>query len=327
MEKMKFLNWKKENQIVKCTIPQCAPVVKNPDDETKEQLIARQEKFLKLPEAVKDKLVSQQVSEKIQRIGKTFNLQILEMGVIARYVRNYYFGEVKLEDFPALFLKEIEIDLNKAQEISRMIIEGIINDKSFETAYQGKIKEVSISEALKQYRKIGDQMITNNRIKIRVFPDPVRPSIKNWIDDYYENLGAGDHGSIERGNFLFHGVNTKGLSTLERQKLGMVLKSLDENSPLKINTEKEEIIFDQTENSPSSGFKIEKKAENNDSPKTISNFGNMKFSSPQKMTSEKSKNPSYISPIGMGGANQNGNANPSQTNPKVKGNIVDLRNP
>jgi hypothetical protein len=341
------------------TIPWCVSVPKDPDEETVEQGSAMQEKFLKLPEAVKDKLVSHKTGEKIQKIGRNFGFNLFQMSDIARAVRSYYFGELKLEDFSDLFSTELEIDLGKAQEITRMVGEQIINDKSFETAYQVKVKEIPIATALKQYSKLGEQLITTNRIKIRVFPEPVRPSIKNWIDDYYENIGAGEHGSIERGNFLFHGENTKVLSFEDRQKLGMVLKSLDENSPLKINTESEEIIFDKPEGSvetkqfedsveyfgnnsnnleksradlqqKNSEFKIQKSEENNESQKTALNFGNMKFSSPQKMTSEKPKNPRFITPIGMSNVRQERNANPSQppsqTNPKVQGNVVDLRN-
>jgi hypothetical protein len=75
-----------------------------------------------------------------------------------------------------------------------------------------------------------------------------------------------------------------------------------------------------------SGFAVEKNPENQDLQKPVSNFGNMKFSSPQKMASENPKRQGYIAPIGMGGANQGGSVNLSQANPKIKGNVVDLRN-
>lgn len=229
-------------KVEKYTIPQAVSVTKNPAEETKEQIIERQEKFLKLPEEVKTKLVSQGTSKIIQDIGKVYNLELMQLAEIARAVRSYYFGEVKSEDFPTILSKEMGIDVGVAQEISKQIIEKIINE-NFLGANVNLI-EVTLSQALKQFPKLGDQAITLNPLKSRHFSATLRPSIKNWIADYYDNLGPERHGSMERADYLYHSENGKRLTQGERQKVAQLLKSLDEESNLKIDSEKQEIVFE-----------------------------------------------------------------------------------
>ncbi len=105
------------------------------------------------------------------------------------------------------------------------------------------IEKLSINAALQKYPDLGEQLITANPIKLKIFPEPLRPSVKNWISDYRAMLGAGSHGTMERGNFLYHGENAKKLTAGERQKLAIILKSLDENEPISVDAGKQEIIF------------------------------------------------------------------------------------
>lgn len=105
----------------------------------------------------------------------------------------------------------------------------------------------SLSDALKKLPNLGEQLITSAPLKLRVFPEAVRPSIKNWITDYYDALGKGTHGTIERGNYLFHSENGKRLTSMERRRLAEVLKSLDDGSELSIDTQNQRIIFGNEE--------------------------------------------------------------------------------
>lgn len=118
-----------------------------------------------------------------------------------------------------------------------------------EKAGQNVVK-ISLLEALKQYPALGEQAITSNPIKLRYFPTPVKPSIKNWITDYHEALGAGKHSTMDRGNFLFHGENGKRLTQMERQKVSLMLKSLDEEMLLSIDGDAQKIIFEIASQSP-----------------------------------------------------------------------------
>lgn len=111
-------------------------------------------------------------------------------------------------------------------------------------------ENLNIEEAVQKYSQLNEQLLSNTFIKLRKFSEPVRPSIKNWISDYHEQMGPGKHGTFDRGNYLFHSENTKALSSVERQKVSTILKSLDENTLLTIDPEKQEVVFDQeTENS------------------------------------------------------------------------------
>ena len=116
---------------------------------------------------------------------------------------------------------------------------------AFSESSENKIQPVQISllQALQQYPKLGEQNITVNPLKLRYFPNPVRPSIKNWMTDFHDNMGAGKHGTVDRGNYLFHSENGKRLTPMERQKLSVVLKSLDENSLLTVDPTEQKVIF------------------------------------------------------------------------------------
>jgi hypothetical protein len=109
-------------------------------------------------------------------------------------------------------------------------------------------REVSFkfSEALSKYPKLGEQLISTAALKLRVFPTPVRPSIKNWISDYHDYVGSGSHNSVDRGNYLFQSENGKKLTSADRQRVSDILKALDQDDVVIINPESEMIVFKET---------------------------------------------------------------------------------
>lgn len=104
--------------------------------------------------------------------------------------------------------------------------------------------QAPLLQAMEKYMHIGEQIVTANLLKMKYSPDLMKPSIKNWIKNYHEIVGGGKHGSMERVNFLFHSENGKKLNSVERQKLTILLKSLEENLPLEIDPEKQIVVFD-----------------------------------------------------------------------------------
>lgn len=245
-----FQQLTKDSQILITTFPFWVPATKNPDGESIEQIKKNHGSFLKLPESIKNKLSSEETSEKIQEIGKRYNLELLQLADIARAIRSYYFGEIQLEDFPAILSREMRIDLPRAREISQIVIQRIIQDNSYEESYQAQLTKFPFSDALKKYPKLGEQLITGNHIKIKSFPDPVRPSIKNWISDYTSHLGYADHSSMDRGQYLFREENTRNLSANDRQKLAFILKAFDENSTVTVNINTKQIVFQTVNSNP-----------------------------------------------------------------------------
>jgi len=339
--------------------PMIVPVAEN---ETEGEFLQRWKKFDALPKEVKSKLSASETLREMENVKRIFNLELSQVASISRLIRSYYFGEVKIENFASILSKEIGIDLAKAQEIAKHITEKIINRKARSESGAGDeaIVKLPIVEALKKYPKLGGQKISANNIKLKIFPDPVRPSIKNWIADYRQTMGIGSHEVMEKSNYLFHSENTRKLNSQELQKLSLILKSLDGSTPLTIDVENQRIIFPP--------FKANRKtfAEAYKKPKTkISGMkdlisssqidqrlsknsaGSFRFSSPQTLESEKegkekikidekekidkidkinkaskvSKNPRYyqIYPIG---ADHNSKG---KSEPKIKGNVVDLR--
>lgn len=311
----KFNDLTDESKILKITAPIFTPVTKNPDDETEEQIMTRHRKFLNLPEPVKDKLASVEISEKIQKIGTYFKLELLQLADISRTIRNYYFSELKLEDMPFLLAKEMNVDLTKAKEITQVVIDKIINDRSQEEAYQSGLEQLLIPDALKKYPEIGEQLITANRIKIKSFPDLARPSLKNWLADYHFTLDRGSHNSVERSNYLFHTGNTQTLSTSDRQKLSYLLKCLDENIPVTVSKSAKQIIFPKNpENEPANAFSAPAAAPKN-------NIQSIEFSYPQKPAYQK---PQPFTPTVA--ANQTIKLEPKPEKPRpLPRNVVNLR--
>ncbi|MDO8529329.1 MAG: hypothetical protein Q7S18_01535, partial [bacterium] len=174
------------------TSPYSVSYAKNSNDKISGQIAKKQEMFLKLSENIKDKLVSSVTSERIKEIGNFFNLQLQQLADISRVIRGYYFGEIGLEDFPNILAKEIPVDINTAQQISKQIIEKIIKDESL--GVNKNLVDLSLSQALKQFPNFGEQAVTSAPIKLKIFPSPVRPSVKNWIEDYRGTMGAEKHG-------------------------------------------------------------------------------------------------------------------------------------
>ncbi|HDZ85404.1 MAG TPA: hypothetical protein ENH35_02585, partial [Candidatus Moranbacteria bacterium] len=222
MARTSFNDLTEESKILKTTVPIYTPVTLSPDDETLSQIMERQEKFLKLSEPIKDKLASYKTGEKIQQIGKIFNLELLQMASIARAIRSYYFGEIKLEAIPSLLSKEIGIDIARAQEIAKVANEKIIGSKVQERSPEENLMKLPIGQALQKYPKTGEQPITSSPIKLKHFPAPARPSIKNWIADFHQKMGMEKHGMMERSEYLFNSENAKSLTSAERQKLAYI---------------------------------------------------------------------------------------------------------
>lgn len=198
-----------------------------------------------------------------------------------------------------------ESDNTKSNNITNEIREqSFFNPVSFEDdlTKNNNVLKISFSDALRKYLEIGEQLITLNHIILKNFPEPVRPSIKNWIADYTYNAGYNRHTSLERGNYLFQNENAKKLGYSDKEKLSFILKAYDDNLPVKINSNTKQIIFPQKE--------IQKTApafeQKNNFPKTENN---LRFTSPQKMSFEN-KNSAFQKPTFSSNTNFRNNTVP-----------------
>ncbi len=214
-------------------------LVKGSDDETWQQWRERWQKFDNLAENVKDILQSAETDKVIWNISVKHNLNLNQTAFISRSVRLYFFGELPLEDFPKYFIDNIGVSREVAEDITHTLAKKIIKKQIKKKG----VENLSIEKALEKYPKIKEQLLTDEPLRIAGQVRPRPGTVENWITDYRLAVGAGKHTAIERGNYLFHGVNTKRLSDQERRRVAIVLKSLDENVLLSIDPEEEKIIF------------------------------------------------------------------------------------
>ena len=247
---MGYLNFSKldnKTQSNWLTTPMLVPITIIPDDETEEQLSSRHDKFLSLPKEIKNKLASSETSQKIQAIGQKYGFELLRLANITRLIREYYFGEVKFEDFPKEIEKRMGVSLFTAQEIARYIKKEIIDWDPWKE-YLEKLPKASAREILTKFPKVAEQEITDGYLEFKDKPEEIfDPTIQNWLRDYVLHLGQERHSNIQRMDYLFRAENTKNLTSTEREKLGIILKSFDENIPLPIDPENNEVVFDVSE--------------------------------------------------------------------------------
>lgn len=246
---MNFKNSGKIKQIWILTTPLVVPMTDNPDDETSDQLMSRQEKFLKLSQGIKKKLSRVETSQKIQVIGQKYGFELLRLANIARLIREYYFGEVQFENFPAEIEKKMGVSLLTAQEITRYLKQEIIDWDPW-SEYLAKLPKMPIREIVAKHPKVADTEITAEYIELKGSDDLADPSIKNWLKDYVSHLGYNPHSQMDRTQYIFHSENGNNLSSQDREKLGIILKSFDENIPLPVDEENQEIVFDIVEQKP-----------------------------------------------------------------------------
>ncbi|MFA5777572.1 MAG: hypothetical protein WC906_03980 [Parcubacteria group bacterium] len=146
------------------------------------------------------------------------------------------------------FCQKVGVNISARRPLIE-IIEIKKDEENMEDNFEDKKTEVeiikiSLSQAIQKYPQLGEQLVTSSPIKLRIFPQPVRPSIKNWIEDYRSMMGAQRHGMMERGNYVFHSENTKKLNAGDRKKLAEVLRSLDEDVALKVDPDRQEVVFE-----------------------------------------------------------------------------------
>lgn len=104
-------------------------------------------------------------------------------------------------------------------------------------------EKLPLLAALAKYAKLSEQQLSREKIRIKSQSEPVRPSLVNWLRSYRDELGVGYHDPVLRAKFLFNSPNCKPLSSEERERLNLVLRSVEDNVPLDIDVRKMEIVF------------------------------------------------------------------------------------
>ncbi|MEP7162448.1 MAG: hypothetical protein ABI747_01650 [Candidatus Moraniibacteriota bacterium] len=214
-------------------------------------------KYLTLPQQKRNILTADELPVKLQELQQKFSLNEEIIGKVSLGVRMLFFGEIDLHGCEAKVGSILELngggDPNRAREIAQFIDREIlhlvpapvIEEKDEEENPQGApaLVRLPLLQAMGKYPRLGDQNVTTDRIKLRGALEPARGSLSSWIKYYRDELGIGFHDQVQRGRFLFQSENGKHLSGEERDRLNLILKSIEEDFPLEIDTVHQMIIF------------------------------------------------------------------------------------
>lgn len=225
-----------------------------------EEYKALWKKYLTIPLLSQNILTDNQLSLKIKNLQDTFRLNDIAIGNISLFIRKIFFEELSLQECEAKIGSMLTMmnggDPNQARAIIQFVEKEILTIQPKQRVEEpGETREAETQEgeritasfpilqALSKYENLGNQLITRERIKIKTQGESVRPSLFYWLKYYRDELGIGQHNSVERGNFLFRSENGKNLSSEERERVNLILKSIEENLPLTIDTKRQEIVF------------------------------------------------------------------------------------
>lgn len=205
--------------------------------------------FDQLPETTQDLLTSERLSEKMHFIESEFKLPEDKFCILGSIIREYF---ISGKDMGWLHQSISQsIGESSADRLTKTVQQHILTIKPEPVKQpeeeKPKALQLPLLDAMGTYPKIGEQVVTGDRITVRGESGPVRGTVRNWLRAYRDALGVRKHTSMERGQFLFQGENTRRLPKDERMRLSTLLKSLDDKTPLDINVERQEIQFPNTE--------------------------------------------------------------------------------
>ncbi|NCU41396.1 MAG: hypothetical protein EOM19_01565 [Candidatus Moranbacteria bacterium] len=226
-----------------------------PQEDTRDTILARWALFDALEQKYKDILIDPQTPDRIFLFAKKYSLSKEQSALISLLIRYYALQSLSetslkntlITNFPSqsreiyFFITTFFQYTPSKKEIPHEV--PTVSKSSSPTVYK------NFSQALSIYPRIGQQLVTSEDIVIRGSQEPVRPSVKNWITLYQQEMGPAPHEAFERSNFLFHNKNVLNLSPRDREKITHLLTSLDENIPLPLNIQSQEILWEKLKNS------------------------------------------------------------------------------
>lgn len=243
----------------------CSPMIVSGIPDSDEEFIDRWKKFDMLSEQDKDILCSEEMTDGLMRLSSEESLGIEDSHALSVIIRKIFFREIPPKSLTQQLL-EYGIRAERAQVIGQKLAHllstlkstGIRNSEASKSI-EIEVENLTLSDALKKYPEIGEQLITSDRINIKSFPEPARPSIKNWLADYTFVLGYGTHDAIARANYMFQGTNARNLASADRERLAYVLKAYDENILITVDKNEKKIVFpennQETRNNNQANFK------------------------------------------------------------------------
>jgi hypothetical protein len=214
-----------------------------------EECLMTWQKFDAIPAESQDILTAKELPLAISDYERKWQLSTQDTPFISLCVRKYYFREWSLQECGNKIYSHFnrnDSDTGKVHGMISSFQKDILtvrpkNDAT--TTATNTTEHLSLLPALGKYPKLGEQIMTRERLQLKNQPEPVRPNLTNWLRVYRDELGVGYHDPMTRGKFIFDSVNCKKLSSEERELLNIVLRSVEENMPIDIDPAKMEIVF------------------------------------------------------------------------------------
>lgn len=211
--------------------------------------------FRELPLLTRNLLTSDELPQAIDALAKEFSLNDSSVMFVSVMVRKMLFKEWDDEACVAklaAWCQDVDAgNAGKAADIVAAVknrVLSIVPQEEPAEAESGQHQRVRVAllEALSKFPQLGQQTVTETRVKLKASAEPARGSLLNWIKCYREELGVGYHDSVVRGQFLFRSQNGSRLSDGERERISLLLRSIEDGETLLVDTDRQEIIFPET---------------------------------------------------------------------------------
>ena len=244
-EKVDLKNLSPEQRIDIQATPSLASVGLNMDEDLNKDMTEWFSEYNKLPVNIKLGLGSVEVREAIKKFAIKNNLlNEVSLGEISRIIRDVYVklikaSEIKNRLVSLLKIKQDTIDL-VMKDIADIVtlVKDVGNHKSEEY-----FEKLSLKDILEKYPELATKEITAGVIIDKTTGRYLDPTIQNWINDYVNQMGSGQHTNLDRGKYLSNSTNVKNLDKDDKKIIEKLISSYDGNEKLFIDKEDKAIIW------------------------------------------------------------------------------------
>ncbi len=198
-------------------------------------------------------LTSDELPQAIKVLADQFHLNEESTILVSVAVRKLVFREWELEqcekEMSDAFQRVDVSNVNRVQEIVAAIKKDVLTVVPRDTEYESDdtekpvVERLMILDALSKYPQLGQQTVTNTRIKLKASVELVRGSLLNWLKCYREELGVGYHDTVLRGQFIFRSQNGLRLLDTERERIGLILRAIEDREKVDIDVVHQIILF------------------------------------------------------------------------------------
>ncbi len=207
-----------------------------------------EEKFQKASLEVRLGIGGDTVEEEIQKICEKFGISDWQkIGYTARIIRDIFCDDLKEDGIKKIAIENINIekaDLAVFLQLIKEIVKKI--KQAGEKEYTEIIDKLTLKEAVRLYPEIQKQQISEKALRPEGSEYLVAGNVKNWLTNYFQEVGGNKHSSLERSDYLFKSKSVKGLDQDEIENLGVILKAFDDDSLVAVDKEFKEIDFNES---------------------------------------------------------------------------------